>query len=335
MRLIQISLTLLFIGVQFIAKAQQYEQDVLGEGFLKATINQPDDYEGKVTCTVIKKMPEKPSRMAVLYIHGFNDYFFQKEMAGKYEEQGFSFYALDLRKYGRSYLPNQKFNNVRDLSEYFLDIDTTLKIMKKEGAEKILLCGHSTGGLIVTLYANNRTGRELFDAIFLNSPFFDMNLSRFVEKNILPSIARKGEKKPDKLMKGGLTKWYGYSLHQSEKGEWDYNLTWKPHTPPSVNYGWIKAIRDGQLKVQAGISIGKPVLVMHSNKSVYTKKWTDKLFEGDAVLSVEDIANYAKKLKGNITVKVIENGMHDLVLSRPAVRQTVYKELFLWTRNNI
>lgn len=317
------------------AHSQAWETDVLGAGFVKATIQQPDDYEGKVTCTVIKKVPLKAEKTAVLYIHGFNDYFFQKEMADSFATHGYRFYALDLRKYGRSYLPSQKFNNVRSLDEYFPDIDTALRIMRREGAEKILLCGHSTGGLIVSLYAHQQLGKEQFDAIFLNSPFFDMNLGDFLEKRVMPSVVKKGAKKPDKIMKGGLPKWYGLSLYKGEKGEWDYNLAWKPHVPPSVNYGWLKAIRDGQLKLQAGIAVGKPVLVMHSDKSVYTKKWTDALFTGDAVLSVDDIAMYAKKLQGNVTVEVIPNGMHDLVLSRLPVRQQVYQQLFLWAGSQL
>ncbi len=311
--------------------AQTWKPDVLGAGFVQSTIQQPDDYEGKVTCTVVKKVPFlNVVKTAVLYVHGFNDYFFQKEMADSFSLKGFRFYALDIRKYGRSYLPNQKFNNVRNLNEYFADLDTALKIMRNEGAEKILLCGHSTGGLIVALYANENLGKELFDAVYLNSPFFDMNLSPFLEKRILPSVVKKGAKKPNKLMKGGISKWYGISLYKGEKGEWDYNLAWKPHVPPSVNYGWLKAIRDGQLKLQSGIIIDKPVLVMHSNNSVYTKKWTEDLHRGDAVLSVDDIATYAKRLQGDVTAQVIGNGMHDLVLSPMAVRQKVYRQLFLW-----
>ena len=84
-------------------------------------------------------------------------------MAEKFSTQGFAFYALDLRKYGRSHLENQKIGNVRNLNEYFADIDTALSIMHQEGVDKILLSGHSTGGLIVSLYANQRIGKELFD----------------------------------------------------------------------------------------------------------------------------------------------------------------------------
>lgn len=338
---------LLSLGLTFIASRMnaqiQYKQDILGEGFQQSTIHLPDDYEGKVTTTIIRKKAAKKVSKAVLYIHGFNDYFFQKEMAEQFNQHGYNFYAVDLRKYGRSLLPNQKFNNVRDLSEYFKDIDTCLSIIRAEGNEQVLLMGHSTGGLTASLYANHRKGKELFDAIFLNSPFFDLNLSNFIKNNIVPKIAQKGATKPNKLINAGLHSSYGESLHINYKGEWDYYLTFKPNKPPKVNYGWIRAIHEGQTKLHGGIEIGKPLLVMHSDKSITSKKWKEALQTADAVLNVADIQKYAASVKhidaqGNhipTDVQTIQDGMHDLILSKPEVRAKVYNQLFLWLEQRL
>ena len=85
----------------------QYIPDVLGDGYLRRTFQMPDDYEGKVVCTLVKK-PQLPDvKQAVLYIHGYNDYFFQKQLGDSVNAHGYNFYAMDLRKYGRSILPNQ------------------------------------------------------------------------------------------------------------------------------------------------------------------------------------------------------------------------------------
>ena len=81
-------------------KEIQYRQDVLGAGYECADLEFQADYEGKVIATLIRKKAQKSTHKAVLYIHGFIDYFFQTEMAEKFNEQGFDFYALDLRKYG-------------------------------------------------------------------------------------------------------------------------------------------------------------------------------------------------------------------------------------------
>ncbi|TXI86985.1 MAG: alpha/beta hydrolase [Crocinitomicaceae bacterium] len=327
-----IGLIVLFSSVGY--SQLHYQQDILGVGFLQTTIHQPDDYEGKVTCTLVKKVRTQSTKRGVLYIHGFNDYFFQSEMAQVFDSSALAFYALDLRKYGRSYLPHQKFNNVRNLEEYYTDIDTALRIMKQEGIEQILLVGHSTGGLIVSLYASHNSANPMFDAIFLNSPFFDFNLNPVLEKIGLPIIVNQGKKKPNKLMKQGLDPSYGQSIYKGDRGEWDYLLALKPHISPPVNYGWIKAIRDGQKQIHRGVTISKPVLVMHSDKSVYYKKWTDELYTADGVLSVKDISKYAKRIQGNVQTVEVKDGIHDLVLSRKEVRVHLYTELFTWLNSN-
>ena len=64
------------------AYADFWEPDSLGEGFERHYAVGPDDYAGKVRCAVVRyNGGDKKSRRGVLYIHGFNDYFFQKEMS--------------------------------------------------------------------------------------------------------------------------------------------------------------------------------------------------------------------------------------------------------------
>ena len=54
----------------------------------------------------------------MLYLHGFNDYFFQTHLADAWLEAGFDFYALDLRKYGRSLGEHQTPNYITSLEAY-------------------------------------------------------------------------------------------------------------------------------------------------------------------------------------------------------------------------
>ena len=86
-------------------------------------------------------------------------------MARRYQEHGYRFYALDLRKYGRSWLPHQLPNNVRDLREYHADIDAALAVLQAEGCATVLLSGHSTGGLIAALYAQEGTQRHTLNGV--------------------------------------------------------------------------------------------------------------------------------------------------------------------------
>ncbi|PYF76715.1 alpha/beta hydrolase [Pedobacter nutrimenti] len=307
-----------------------YEPDILGPGFEKKIIRWEDDYEGAVVSTLIRKQCDTPKQTAVLYVHGFNDYFFQEEMAREYNLHGYDFYAVDLRKYGRSLLVHQKLNNVRDLAEYDADLDWALSTIRKEGHFHVLLSGHSTGGLIVSLYADKRKGNELFDAVFLNSPFWDMNLNVLLKKLAIPLLACWGKHYPNQEVDGGFSALYGLSLHKSHYGEWDYRLDWKPDVAPKVNCGWIRAIHLGQRKVKEGLRISRPVLVIHAAQSVYLKKWSAQMFSGDAVLNVKDMERLVKRLKGEVKVFVAQGAIHDVVLSPKPVRAVVYQELFLW-----
>lgn len=325
---------LLFTGLSVNAR-QEYIPDILGKGFERQTILQPDDYEGKVICTLIRKQSMLKTGKAVLYVHGFNDYFFQTEMGQWFNDQGFDFYAVDLRKYGRSWMPHQKLNDARDMKEYFADLDSALQIIADEGHNDVLLSGHSTGGLIVTYYVQEHPQATLYDGIFLNSPFFEFNEPWLLRRFGVPFIAKQGTKKPAKIKKGGFTKWYGYSLHDSEQGEWSYDLTWKPHVAPYVNYGWIRAIYHAQQAVRSGKKIPVPVLVIHSMHSVYPKKWSERVFTGDAILNVKHIREVSQQLNaGNKTVIAIDGLLHDVVLSKKEFRDQAYTELKKWLNEN-
>lgn len=308
----------------------KYKTDILGNGFEQLTIEQPCDYEGKVVRTLIRKRCKMKTGRAVLYIHGYNDYFFQEEMADRYIANGFDFYALDLRKYGRSLLSNQSFNGVMKLSEYYGDIDKALAQIKSEAHSFVLLSGHSTGGLIISIYMHGRKCDEAIKGVFLNSPFYDFNKSEFTKKRIIPLASYIGGVFPKLRIRGGFSSLYGTSLHRSRRGEWEYNLDWKPLMAKTVSLGFIHATYEAQKVVKKGLSLNVPVLVMHSNKTIYDKKYSKEVARGDVILNVEDIRKNAEKIRGSVSIITIENGMHDLMLSEESVREQVYLKLFKW-----
>jgi alpha-beta hydrolase superfamily lysophospholipase len=327
---------LIFSNINSLMPEIKYVEDVLKNGFEQTIIVQPDDYEGKVITTLIRKRNATPSSKAILYVHGFNDYFFQKEMAEAFIKEGYHFYAIDLRKYGRSIQSNQKMNNVKCISEYYEDLDAALLILKKEGNDKIVLSGHSTGGLIVTLYAADRIGKELFDVLFCNSPFYDMNMPGYQKKILVPFVSLLGRIVPNLPISGSFSEYYGMSLHKTDFGEWDYNLVWKPHIVPCLNAGWINAIHQGHLKMEKVLKINKSILVLHSKKSIYISKWDDEIFSGDAILNVNDIRDKALNISApKKDVIAIDGAVHDMVLSKKTVRELVLKTLFDWLEINL
>src|SRR5262245_30964632 len=112
------------------ANLEHVQTDVLGEPYHQRVIELPADDEGPVIATLVSRKAPKPTHRAVLYLHGYNDYFFQTHLADFFVDRGFDFYALDLRKYGRSLQAHQTANFVRSLAEYFPELDAAARIIR-------------------------------------------------------------------------------------------------------------------------------------------------------------------------------------------------------------
>lgn len=313
-----------------ISNSYKYQTDILGEDYQQLTLNFADDYDGKVVATLVRKKSAQATKKAVLYIHGFSDYFFQTEMAEQFNQHGYDFYALDLRKYGRSKLPHQKFYYLLDLREYDAEITKALEIIGQENHNQVLLAGHSTGGLITTLYAAHYPDHRLIKALWTNSPFYDFYKSVIEKKVGIPLLSEVGERLPNAKFPSGLNQWYTPSLHKDFYGEWDFNLNWKPKSLPFVHLCFVNAIHKAQKEIHRGISLNIPTLIMHSHQSKYPKKWGVDAQQSDVILDVKDMTDNAKKMKGDVQTLAIKNGLHDLVLSAPPVRKKVYEDLFSW-----
>ena len=308
--------------------SRNYQIDVLGTAYQQLTLEFPDDEQGKVIATLVKKSAEKKTNKAVLYIHGFIDYFFQTEMAEQFNQHGYDFYALDLRKYGRSILAKQKPYYVRDLREYDAEITEALNIIGEEGHDSVVLSGHSTGGLTTTLYAAHHPEHPLLKALWVNSPFYDFNMNVIKKSLALPRLSRLGGVFPNLKFPSELNKFYVKTLHQQFGGEWDFNLQWKPTTYPMVYSSFVHAVFEAQKEIHAGAKLTIPALVMHSDKTRNPKKLNHDAKTSDVILDVKHIEKYANKLQGDVSVITIKDGLHDLVLSNPAVRTEVYQHLF-------
>jgi alpha-beta hydrolase superfamily lysophospholipase len=280
---------------------------------------------GENIATLYVHPQEAQTHNAVLYIHGFNDYFFQEHMADRFSSWGIRFFALDLRRYGRSLQSHQKPNATHDLSEYFEEITLALDHIEKAGYSKIILLGHSTGGLISAAYCTQFSNRVKLQALILNSPFLSFNLNA-LSRLMLPLIACLGHFFPNLPSPAGLKSGYGQSVHHQYFGEWDFDLKIKPIEGYKVDLGWVSAIYRTQRKVRHR-KIQLPVLVMHAEKSVAPGDFTEEMKTADSVLNVQDIHRLARKLGTDITTRIIANGMHDLVLSNEKAREDTFSTM--------
>lgn len=309
----------------------QYQPDHLGDNYLSRKIIMPNDYDGEVICTLIKKPALSNTKQAFLYIHGYNDYFFQKELGDSIQAYNYNFYALDLRKYGRSILPHQDMFFCKDLKEYFADIDTVLSIIQSEGNDKVILMGHSTGGLISTLYLDHKKDSSLIKGVILNSPFLDMNMHPIAEAIGVPVIAFLGKLFPRMTIQGKGSGVYAQSLLAEYHGEWEFNTNWKKINGHPKRAGWLNAIHQGHKKVQKKVHLNYPILLLSSDKSnTERSKWNQKAQTSDIVLDVKDVQKYGLRLGNEVTSFMIPDGMHDLILSNPEARNYTYHVIKNW-----
>jgi alpha-beta hydrolase superfamily lysophospholipase len=287
------------------------------------------DPEGPVVATLVRRRPEQASGRAVLYVHGYNDYFFQAHLADEFIERGWTFYALDLRKHGRSLRPGQTPSLIGDLHQYFEEITAAIDVVTGvDRATWLAVFAHSTGGLTTSLYLAEGARRHRVNALVLNSPFLDFNLPVPV-KQMVPAVALIGRWFPLMAVSGPSSP-YGESIHKSKRGEWSYDLAWKPLNGLAPRAGWIRAIRRAHRQVQGGLSIRQPILVLRSARSVHGREWTDEFAAADSVLGVDDIARLAPRLGVDVRVVAIDGALHDVMLSAPAAREEALRVLFDW-----
>lgn len=322
-------LFLLFLSL-FVPVSAQYSPDLLGNGYEARTFQMPDDYEGRVVCTLVRKTLDRrnDTHRAILYIHGYNDYFFQSQLGDSCLSHGYNFYALDLRKYGRSLLSHQDAFFCKDLKEYFADIDTALVAIRAEGNREVVLMAHSTGGLITSYYLSQRPSQTA-SALILNSPFLDWNFGWFMENIVLPAVSATGRLFPELTVQGESSSSYARSLLKVLKGEWMFNTDWKMPNGHPKRAGWIRAIEEAQSFVQHKANVPCPVLVLSSDRSFpESATWHDEYLTSDIVLDVEDIQHYGPKLGKKVVCRQIPCGMHDLILSGKEARDEAYRVMF-------
>jgi len=297
-------------------------------GFTTTKFKLKDDYEGRVEATLLSRKSKKLSRNAILYVHGFIDYFFQLELADWANRFGYNFYAIDLRKHGRSILPHQKPNYFRDYKEYYEELDMAVGFIRnKEKNSFLVLMGHSTGGLISALYTNDKSNDNSIDALILNSPFVELNASKSVNALVSPMLALIGKILPNMVSPVKLEEGYAMSVHKDHYGEWEFDIKMKPIKGFKIYFGWINGIYNAQKKLQKGLHINCPVLVLHSSQSVKPGKYNDDMQTADAVLNVAHMQKYAPNLGNKVKIVSIIDGKHDLILSNEEPRRKIYNKM--------
>ncbi|MCL1923136.1 MAG: alpha/beta hydrolase [Propionibacteriaceae bacterium] len=281
---------------------------------------------GHLISTLIgRKTPT--SRRAVLHIHGWNEYFFQPHLAEFFEDLGYDFYAVDLHRYGRSLQPGELPGYMESVQDYGEELDACVDFISTDH-DSVMLSGHSTGGLIASLYTAERPGA--FSGVILNSPWLDMQGSELM-RAVTPILVRGlSITSPTMTMPALENPLYGQSLHQDFYGEWEYDLSLKRVESQPIRPGWVKAVVDGHDRVAQGLGIDCPVFVATSMRSSTPKQWCEDAHSTDLALDADRISARAPYLGRHTTLVRFEGGLHDVGLSRLEVRTAFFREIRQW-----
>ena len=323
---------------------QSWHDDVLGAGFQQLTLQLQPEAEGvgaAPVATLVRHLPQ-PHRwwrrrpplhdVDVLYVHGWSDYFFQTTLARFWAERGARFFALDLRRYGRSLREGDEHGYITDLNAYDEEIGLATAAMQESAKEprRLVLMGHSTGGLVLSLWAHRNPGAAT--AIVLNSPWLEFQFGART-RAALAGIAELRTKFDPHAMTPKVD--YGfYSRAQQlvfdEEDPYEYDQQWRPLQAPPAQLAWLNAVLDGHTHVDHGLSIDAPICVLLSARSIAPVKWSEELTEVDSVLSVDRVAKAALKLGSSVTIERIDGALHDVFLSRREARREAYARLDHW-----
>ena len=242
-------------------------------------------------------------------------------------------------KCGRSWRTGQTPHFTTDLARYDAELDRALAVIAEQtGSARVLVYGHSAGGLIVSLWLDRlrrrgATARAGVAGLVLNSPFLDLpgpGVLRWpTTAALIAAIARAGDKRVARAPGDGAGG-YGASLHRDYNGEFDYNLQWKPLGGFPITFGWLRAVRRGQARLHRGLDVGVPNLILRSDHSVTETADPIALQCGDAVLNVAHIARWAGCIGNRSTIVPVVDAKHDVFLSMPQPRQVAYQQLDIW-----
>lgn len=332
-------------------RVDDWRDDDIIDGYQRATVHlgpDPEGVDGQAIATFVRKNPDKLSfvervrrklrhrvfgkPLAIMYLHGWNDYFYRRHASEYWESLGVAFYAVDLRRYGRSYRAGETAGYIEDLHDYAAELDALRdQIVREMGDDvRILAIGHSEGGLIMSLWVNLEQPHHV-RALALNSPWLELQgntMFRLITTPVLKGFLLAGGKTPLPLNDPGF---YGRTIERDSGGEWDYPsslaATGAQFQPRA---GWMQAIFRGQAEVAAGLDIQVPVLVCTSDRSMLQGSWDEAMRECDVVLDVVAIRQAALKLGDLVTVARIRGGIHDLTMSRPEARRHYFGLVTSW-----
>ena len=264
---------------------------------------------------------DKHNTTLVVWIPGLNDTFYHQHIFQHGAFKGCDILLLHFNDYTpyttshpapSHHLPTAETPyNSEDFYEHFPQIDRLLHPYLdgdplRSKYSKYILYGHSTGGLIASVYCANGKYANFFSGLILNDPFLDFNEAWYVEwfsryAYILPQTNHLGISglrfnKNTKMTSGGPSK----PKQLIADAGWDVNEALK--TSPPTTAGFILASAKFHHIVQSSTHslTHIPVLLLIANDTSHT------------MLNSSETRMYGSNISSNTTTVMCKNCHHDV-----------------------
>lgn len=320
-----------------VGPAVDWSPDLLGADYRRRDLplGSDPDGEGLISATLVRHESAPVDAVAVvLVVHGLSDYFFHTHLVEFLAARRIATYGVDLRKCGRSRREGLTPHFITDLERYDDELDQALAVIVAERPGlPVIIAAHSTGGLVVPLWLARRRDRGRLDPVVglvLNSPWFQLDVperSRRVLDRVIRTMAAVRPLYRLPLPSSDL---YVTSTHADHDGDFQYDISLKPPGGVGVRAGWLAAVRRAQGRLQAGLDLPLPVLLLRSTASSVGRRGSEVDVDTDLILDVRSMERFADRVSAHVTDVPVPGARHDVFLSRPDVLEQVFGQLGRW-----
>lgn len=276
---------------------------------------------------VYKTAPQ--NKNMIFWMPGRNDTFMHSYVVQPLLDYGLDLYVIEHRKNGRALVgaPDKEHrlvSHVDDFRKYLKEFDAAMRFaLAQKNYDKVVLYGHSTGGLEATMFLREGEARDKITHCILNSPLLDWGEGGVTEfaldhanelNDMLKLIKADGSMEttvlretvePDHFFPGIWIQYPATDPHAR-------TLVWE-----KVTWGWTAAVGKMQDALRAQTPGSVPLLFLHT--------------DGDEILDGCELGEYAKFVSTDVTKHYITGCRHDMLLNHePEKNDEVLVLIFGW-----
>jgi len=252
------------------------------------------------------------NKSMVLWLPGRNDCFYHPHVLPQLLEAGFDFYAIDHRRNGlaqegASQRVKKITSHIDDCRRYLFEWDEAMAFaLEQVPYEKVVLYGHSTGGLEAWLFLREAKERHRVSHCILNSPFLDWGeggIAEVVLDNMGTTFSvielLKGTEEAELFAMQVPTEPSSYGVPMGS--QYPRNPQYHNVVDNLVTAGWSRAVTRLQQELVKGPPSEVPTLLLHT--------------PGDRVLDGDELGTLGHRFSHNCKAVEVMDCRHDMLLN--------------------